>query len=68
MTRSSDQDLSLVNSDVSEIPPLLKTLNELNKIDIIGIEKHTGGLWDELHANFANNRDSSITGGAGFIV
>ncbi|KAK2052338.1 Ulp1 protease family protein [Colletotrichum caudatum] len=68
MTHSSDRDSSLDVSSMSQSAPLLRTLDELNKIDIVQVEKHIGRLWDELHANFAETRDSLITGGASFIV
>ncbi|KAK1561580.1 uncharacterized protein LY79DRAFT_574072 [Colletotrichum navitas] len=56
------------DSGTLQSAPLLETLDELNKIDIIQIEEHIDQLWDKLHANFAETRDSSITGGASFIV
>ncbi|KAK2036881.1 hypothetical protein LZ31DRAFT_560858 [Colletotrichum somersetense] len=65
----SERDTPLdYDSGMLQSAPLLETLDELNKIDIIQIEEHIDQLWDKLHANFAETRDSSITGGASFIV
>ncbi|KAK0372355.1 Ulp1 protease family protein [Colletotrichum limetticola] len=67
MTNTNDTDLPAANRRTSDTPPLLRTLNELNNIQIAEIEQHVDRLWHDLQANFNNTNDATITGDTKFI-
>ncbi|KAK1492886.1 Ulp1 protease family protein [Colletotrichum abscissum] len=67
MTNTNDTDLPAADRGTSDTPPLLRTLNELNNIQIAEIEQHVDRLWHDLQANFNNTNDATITGDTKFI-
>ncbi|KAK1456136.1 Ulp1 protease family protein [Colletotrichum melonis] len=67
MTNTNDTDLPAADRGTSDSPPLLRTLNELNNIQIAEIEQHVDRLWHDLQANFNNTNDATITGDTKFI-